>query len=330
MNFIVGPSSSLIRAFFFSFALLDDEMTDNPESSASVLGFDPYLVRYGSIFLLVVGTFGNILSFIIFSHGTLRKSSTFRYLALLSLMDLLVLYSGLLDLFLTIEYGEEFSLRNLNPVTCRLHTFITYWSQHSSSWILSFISVDRAVATNAIQFARKFCTPRSAEQIVGLILVLIALLNCHELIFLHLQYTDRIDLPSASDELTTSSPLRSSASSQPPFISGVFDVNDNKQQQQQQKRNLESAFLLLSLCDNPQWSFLCPRDKRDSSSSSSSSSSSIVNRLFYSSYATSMPNVTTNFFLSESSPSPIATAVTVRQCAALKGSLYEYIWDNVS
>ena len=300
-------------------------MIDNPEpsSSASVLGFDPYLVRYGSIFLLVVGTFGNILSFIIFSHGTLRKSSTFRYLALLSLMDLLVLYSGLLDLFLTIEYGEEFSLRNLNPVTCRLHTFITYWSQHSSSWILSFISVDRAVATNAIQFARKFCTPRSAEQIVGLILILIALLNCHELIFLHLQYTERIDLPSAFDELTTASPLRSSASSQPPFSSAVFDVNDNKQQQQ--KRNLESAFLLLSLCDNPQWNFLCPRDKRDSSSSSS-----ITNRLFYSSYATSMPNVTTNFFLSDSSSSPSTTAVTVRQCAALKGSLYEYIWDNVS
>ena len=80
-------------------------MTTNSQSSSteSVLGVDPRLVRYGSIFLLVVGTFGNILSFIIFSQGTLRKSSTFRYLALLSLMDLLVLYSGLLDLFLTIE-----------------------------------------------------------------------------------------------------------------------------------------------------------------------------------------------------------------------------------
>ena len=150
-------------------------MTNNPQisstpSSVSILGVDPYLVRYGSIFLLIVGTFGNILSFIIFSHGTLRKSSTFRYLALLSLMDLLVLYSGLLDLFLTIEYGGAFSLRSVNTISCRLHTFITYWSQHSSSWILSFISVDRAVATNCIQFARKFCTPRSAEYIVACIL----------------------------------------------------------------------------------------------------------------------------------------------------------------
>lgn len=153
----------------------------------SIHGFDPRIVRYGSIFLLIVGTFGNIVSFIIFSFGTLRRSSTFRYLAILSLMDLVVLYSGLLDLFLMMEYGGNYSLRILTPVTCRLHTFITYWSQHSSSWILSFISVDRAVATNCIKFARKFCTPRSAGYIVTLIVVLIGLVNCHELIFLHLQ-----------------------------------------------------------------------------------------------------------------------------------------------
>ena len=160
---------------------------NNQTSVTQSTGLDPYLVRYGSISLLLIGTFGNLLSFAIFTKGILRKSSTFRYLALLSLMDLLVLYSGLLDLFLIIENNGQFSIRMLHPITCRLHTFITYWSQHSSSWILSFISVDRAIATNCIKFARKFCTPRSADYIVGLILSLIALLNCHELIFLRLQ-----------------------------------------------------------------------------------------------------------------------------------------------
>ena len=165
----------------------DDQMNNNNQTSTvNTTGFDPYLVRYGCLFLLIVGTFGNVLSFVIFSKGILRKSSTFRYLALLSLMDLLVLYSGLLDLFLIIENNGRFSLRTLHPITCRLHTFITYWSQHSSSWILSFISVDRAIATNCLKFARKFCTPRSADYIVSMILFLIALFNCHELIFLRL------------------------------------------------------------------------------------------------------------------------------------------------
>jgi len=294
-------------------------MTNNPQttpipSSISLFGVDPYLVRYGSIFLLIVGTFGNVLSFIIFSHGALRKSSTFRYLALLSLMDLLVLYSGLLDLFLTIEYGGAFSLRNLHPITCRLHTFITYWSQHSSSWILSFISVDRAIATNCIQFARKFCTPRSAEYVVSIILVIIALLNCHELVYLRLQDTDPSELSINTDEYTTSSPLRTSLSTEISFISTDFEIN------KKQKRNFQSEFLLISICDNPPWNFLCSRDKRDLSSSSS-----ISNRFFYSSLATSIPNVTTNLLTFDTSKIPI----TVRQCAALKGSRYEYFWDHV-
>jgi hypothetical protein len=203
-------------------------------------GFDPNIVRYGSIFLLIVGTFGNILSFIIFTHGTLRKSSTFRYLALLSLMDLLVLYTGLLDLFLTIESNGTFSLRSVNLISCRLHTFITYWSQHSSSWILSFISVDRAIATNCIKFARKFCTPRSAEYIVGIILFLIALFNCHELVFLRLydtNLTGHTTLPSLASNLSTQR--------------YGMDIK---------KRNIETIF---SNCDNSPWKFLCLRFKRD-------------------------------------------------------------------
>jgi hypothetical protein len=231
-------------------------------------------------------------------------------------MDLLVLYSGLLDLFLTIEYGGAFSLRNLHPITCRLHTFITYWSQHSSSWMLSFISVDRAVATNCIQFARKFCTPRSADYIVGSILIVIALLNCHELVYLRLQDADPTDLATNIDQHTTLSPLRSSLSTQFSFISKDFELNTNKQ-----KRTVDSSFVLFSFCDNPQWNFLCPREKRDLSSSSS-----ISNRFFYSSFATSIPNVTT--YISPFDSSTITLAV--RQCAALKGSRYEFFWDHVN
>jgi len=211
----------------------------------SIHGFDPRIIHYGSIFLLIVGTFGNIVSFIIFSFGTLRRSSTFRYLAILSLMDLVVLYSGLLDLFLMIEYGGNYSLRILSPITCRLHTFITYWSQHSSSWILSFISVDRAVATNFIKFARKFCTPRSAGYIVSSIVILIGLVNCHELIFLHLRDASLVE--SINSISTTTTTTTTSFRSSKNF----------------QKRTVE---ILVSICDKTPWNQLCQRQKRDLSS----------------------------------------------------------------
>ena len=218
-------------------------------SSTNIHGFDPRIVRYGSIFLLIVGTFGNIVSFIIFSFGTLRRSSTFRYLAILSLMDLVVLYSGLLDLFLMMEYGGNFSLRTLNPVSCRLHTFITYWSQHSSSWILSFISVDRAIATNCIKFARKFCTPRSAGYIVAVIVIVMALFNCHELIFLRLQDTSSIETTVINS--TTLSSLRSSTLSTRYFLSNTKKIP---------KRAVQS---FLSICDKTPWNIFCQRTKRD-------------------------------------------------------------------
>jgi hypothetical protein len=267
-------------------------MSNNIQTSSKpIFGFDPHLVRYGSIFLLIVGTFGNIVSFIIFSKGVLRKSSTFRYLALLSLMDLVVLYSGLLDLFLTIQYGGTFSLRSVHPITCRLHTFITYWSQHSSSWILSFISVDRAIATNCIKFARKFCTPRSADYVVGIILFLIALFNCHELMFLHLQHTNPIGY---RDDHTTISPNRLSLSTQESLVYGV-DLNNKITK----KRNIQTLF---SICDNSQWNILCLKNKRD----------------------LSIPNITTNII-------PLKPKIPkIPRCEPLNGSTYYKFWDHVS
>lgn len=257
----------------------------------SIVGFDPYLIRYGAIFLLVVGTFGNIISFIIFLNGTLRKSSTFRYLALLSIMDLLVLYSGLLDLLLMIQYGGTFSIRSLNPVTCRLHTFITYWSQHSSSWILSFISVDRAIATNCIKFARKFCTPRSAEYIVGIILCCTALLNCHELIFLRLQDVDSNGFRDANPPLL---PYHLNISTHESLMSYGFDSYDKLPN----KRNAAS---MASICDNPQLNFLCSRPKRD---------------LF-------LLNTT-------ASKHSFKAKLSLKKCEPLQDSSYEHFWDHVS
>ena len=217
----------------------------SPTSSpVAINGFDPRLVRYGSIFLLIVGTFGNIVSFIIFSYGTLRRSSTFRYLALLSLMDLVVLYSGLLDLFLMVEYRGTHSIRSINPISCRLHTFITYWSQHSSSWILSFISVDRAVATNCIKFARKFCTPRSANYIVAIILISIAIFNCHELIFLHIQ-----------DHISNQTSM---VSTRPTIIHNNLMLNNKKLQ-----RRTISSFI--TNCDKFSSNFLCSKNRRQTS-----------------------------------------------------------------
>ena len=52
--------------------------------------------------LLSLGLFGNTISMIIFNKPSMKKHSTFRYLTLLSVLDLSVLYTGCGQIFLDV------------------------------------------------------------------------------------------------------------------------------------------------------------------------------------------------------------------------------------
>ena len=116
--------------------------------------FDPRFPRWLSIVLLVLGIFGNTLSLIVFLGKHMKKNSTFIYLAFLSIIDLFVLSFGLGDMIM-ISYFR-IVLRNYSRSVCRIHTFLTYASTHLSSFILASVSIDRAIATNLINFAKKY------------------------------------------------------------------------------------------------------------------------------------------------------------------------------
>jgi hypothetical protein len=69
---------------------------------------------------------------------------------------LLVLVVCATDAF--VRFGYNVEIRSYSIVTCRLHTFLTYFLIHSSSFILMIISVDRVlVVTNKtlVDFCRK-------------------------------------------------------------------------------------------------------------------------------------------------------------------------------
>lgn len=143
--------------------------------------FDPRFPRVLSVFLWFVGLFGNILSIWVFSR-LFKKNSTFVYLLFLCLVDLFVLVFGLGDIILFSYFG--FVAREQSIFVCRAHTFLTYVSTHLSSFILASVSIDRAIATNLITYAKVFCKRRMAYKVVLLNLCLAALSNSHYLLFL--------------------------------------------------------------------------------------------------------------------------------------------------
>ena len=52
--------------------------------------------------LLFIGTFGNIISIIIFSKKSMKEYSTFQYLTLLSIVDSFVLFTGCSQIILEV------------------------------------------------------------------------------------------------------------------------------------------------------------------------------------------------------------------------------------
>jgi hypothetical protein len=62
--------------------------------------FDPKFPRWLTIFIFVVGIFGNSLSLAVFRQDNMKKHSTFVYLSFLSIVDILVLIFGLGDVII--------------------------------------------------------------------------------------------------------------------------------------------------------------------------------------------------------------------------------------
>ncbi|CAM2725144.1 unnamed protein product [Rotaria socialis] len=144
--------------------------------------YDSRITKPFAVVCLFVGSIGNSLSFIVFTQKQLRKHSTFRYLAYLSIVDLIVLYLGLGNIILRDYFSFDIRVQNL--FLCKVHTFLTYVTTQLSSWILTIVSIDRAIACTVIQLHRRFCRPKSADRIFFTMCIIITLINSHILLFM--------------------------------------------------------------------------------------------------------------------------------------------------
>ncbi|CAF0851184.1 unnamed protein product [Adineta steineri] len=144
--------------------------------------YDSSITKPFALVCLFIGSVGNSLSFIVFTQKQLRRYSTFRYLAYLSIIDLIVLYLGLGNIILRDYF--LFDIRVQNLFLCKFHTFFTYVTTQLSSWILTIVSIDRAIACTVIQLNKRICRPKSADQIFFGMCIIACLMNSHILLFM--------------------------------------------------------------------------------------------------------------------------------------------------
>ena len=140
---------------------------------------------------IILGTITNGLSIFVFSRRSMRRNSTFTYLALMTLCDFIVIwFTSFRDLLV-----YKFNIFISGTLICRIHVFIFFLSCQLSSWLLTAANLDRLVYVVCYSHAKKWCNRAIAFKVAGIILTLLATMNLHFLIYV---YTDKSDQVNAS------------------------------------------------------------------------------------------------------------------------------------
>lgn len=114
------------------------------------MDIDPNFTYKKSIITLsvvIIGILGNIISFIVFSRKTFRKSSVSIYCRALAIFEILFVLDAILDVYYILY--EKF-LYNSSDCVCRLMAYVYYALSSIPGWILVAFSLDRSLNLNKV------------------------------------------------------------------------------------------------------------------------------------------------------------------------------------
>lgn len=138
------------------------------------------LRRFLPPFIFTVGIIGNTLSFVILSQRTMRLVSTYAYLTVLTFADTMVLFSGLLRIWIAeLTGGSDF--RVWSQWSCKLTNVVGTTVSDYSGWLIIAVTAERFLAVCYPLKAPMVCSRRRAYLIMVGLLVFLLLFNVHML-----------------------------------------------------------------------------------------------------------------------------------------------------
>jgi hypothetical protein len=152
-----------------TFALFDTETRSLYTSIIIILKTYPVL-------LLVLGSFGNLLSFCVLLRAAMRRYSTFCYLACLALVDIGVIITFCINFISTYHFNYDIQDE---PFPCKLFAFCIYFLPQYSSWILVAVSIDRVISAKYLRLAKTWSKPRHSVLVTFLLGLFLTVLNSH-------------------------------------------------------------------------------------------------------------------------------------------------------
>ena len=133
------------------------------------------ILLYVPIIIYIIGVVGNCLSFSVLVRRRMRRVSTYKYLAVLSVVDTIVLTLGLLQLWTGEVTGT--SIRNYSDFSCKIVNALGYTVSDLSVWLIIAVTVERFIAVCYPLKAATTCTKKTAVKVIGALLIVMILIN---------------------------------------------------------------------------------------------------------------------------------------------------------
>lgn len=120
------------------------------------------------LFIIVLGTFGNLTCFYLLTRKRMRCVTSLRYLSILTLTDCISLYGWYLSSVFR-QLNDESHLKrleNISALCCKLISYISFTSLQFSSFLLCIITIDRLLIITSSKWRAKYTTPSISNRII--------------------------------------------------------------------------------------------------------------------------------------------------------------------
>jgi hypothetical protein len=154
---------------------------NNNTSELQTIGSD--ISAYYPLFLMIVGTVLNFLTFIILCRSSFKdtkKQPVIHYMRTIAIFDILILYGWNLDHYLSGVYG--FTLEQYSISSCKFFLFFGYFTVQTTAWLRVFVCIDRYLSLSRLH-KTWFSHSKHVIIIIICIISFLALFNLHLMIF---------------------------------------------------------------------------------------------------------------------------------------------------
>ena len=146
------------------------------------------IIKWTALILVLVGTIGNTLSFIVMSRKRMTSSSTLVYFRAIAIADTGVLWTGHFTQWFRVVTGISIAL--LHSWTCKMYYFLLFSFGDMAIWFILAVTVDRLIAVAFPLRVKLLCNIKKAYVTVSSLALLAFAKNSHLLFTRGAQYGD--------------------------------------------------------------------------------------------------------------------------------------------